>query len=114
MRLTELTRYADALRCCTSERLWELFDGTRAALNITHECVDRHARDEARIAVRIAHADGWDETVTFAELSAAAARFAHFIKARGIKAGERVAIALYTVNRLASRYSPPSPRAQTT
>jgi acetyl-CoA synthetase len=94
MRLTELTRYADALRSCTSERLWELFDGVRPALNIPHECVDRYARDETRIAVRIAHADGRDETVTFAELSAAAARFAHFIKARGITAGEPVAIML--------------------
>jgi acetyl-CoA synthetase len=94
MRLTELTLYADALRCCTSERLWELFDGSRTALNITHECVDRHAHDEARIAVRIAHADGRDETVTFAELSTAAARFAHFIKARGITVGDRVGIML--------------------
>jgi acetyl-CoA synthetase len=94
MRLTELTRYTDALRYCTTERLWELFDGARTALNITHECIDRHAHDEARIAVRIAHADGWDETVTFAELSAAAARFAHLINARGITAGDRVGIML--------------------
>jgi acetyl-CoA synthetase len=94
MRLTELTRYADALRCCTTERLWELFDGTRSALNVTHECVDRHARDETRVAVRIALADSRDETVTFAELSTAAARFAHFIEACGLTAGDRVGIML--------------------
>jgi acetyl-CoA synthetase len=94
VRLTELTRYADALSSCTSERLWELFDGTRSALNIAHECVDRHARDETQIAVRIARADGRDETITFAELSATAARFAHLMKAHGVTAGERVAIML--------------------
>jgi acetyl-CoA synthetase len=94
MRLTELTRYTDALRYCTTERLWELFDGTRSALNIAHECVDRYARDEARAAIRIAHADGRDETVTFGELSAGAARFAHFLNARGITTGDRVGIML--------------------
>src|SRR3954454_23668042 len=42
-RLTDLTRYADAQRHYSPERLWELFDGDRTRLNITHECVDRWA-----------------------------------------------------------------------
>ena len=42
-KLTDLTRYADAQRCASSGALWDLFDGNREALNIAHECIDRHA-----------------------------------------------------------------------
>jgi hypothetical protein len=37
-------------------KLWEFFDSDRAALNIAHECIDRHATDAARVAVRVAQA----------------------------------------------------------
>jgi Acyl-coenzyme A synthetases/AMP-(fatty) acid ligases len=47
-----------------------------------------------RVAVRVAHADGRDETITFAELSASSSRFAHWLVARGVVAGDRVAIML--------------------
>ena len=92
-RLTDYTTYADAQRHCTSAALWDLFDGNRAALSIAHECVDRHA-PTGRVAVRIAHADGRDETVTFRELSECSARFAHWLAARGVAPGDRVAIML--------------------
>ena len=92
-RLTEYTSYADAHRHFSSAALWELFDGDRRALNIAHECVDRWA-DTGHVAVRVAHADGRDEALTFAELSAWSSRFAHWLAARGVAPGDRVAIML--------------------
>jgi acetyl-CoA synthetase len=92
-RLTDYTSYADAQRQFSAAALWELFDGNRESLNIAHECVDRHA-GAGRVAVRVAHADGRDEVVTFAELSAWSARFAHWLAARGVERGDRVAIML--------------------
>ena len=93
-QLTDLTSYADAQRLFAPARLWDLFDGNREHLNIAHECVDRWAGDPARVAVRIAHADGRDETITFRALSTWSARFAHHLAARGIARGDRVAIML--------------------
>ncbi len=92
-QLTHYTTYADAHRHFSGQALWDLFDGTRASLNIAHECVDRHA-PTGRVAVRVAHADGRDEVVTFAELSAWSGRFAHWLADRGIARGDRVAIML--------------------
>jgi acetyl-CoA synthetase len=92
-KLTEFTSYADAQRHFSSLRLWDLFDGTRERLNIASECVDRHAAP-GRVALRVAHADGSDETITFAELAAWSARFAHWLSAQGVAAGDRVAIML--------------------
>jgi acetyl-CoA synthetase len=92
-RLTGYTSYADAHRHVSSAALWALFDGDRASLNIAHECVDRHAAT-GRVAVRVAHADGRDETIGFRELSEWSSRFAHWLAARGIAPGDRVAIML--------------------
>ncbi|PJI98395.1 acetyl-CoA synthetase [Acidovorax sp. 69] len=92
-RLTEYTRYADAQTHFSPERLWELFDGDRTSFNIAHECVDRHA-GMGREAVIVCGADGVDETITFDELSRDSARFAHFLEARGVQRGDRVAIML--------------------
>ena len=91
--LTDYTTYAEAHRHFTGAALWELFDGDRASLNIAHECVDRHAA-AGRVAVRVAHADGHDEVVSFAELSSFSSRFAHWLAARGVTRGDRVAIML--------------------
>lgn len=93
-KLTDYVSYADAQRHFSSQALWDLFDGDRERLNIAHECIDRHAGDPSRVAVRIAHADGRDEILTFAELSAASSRFAHYLEAQGIAPGDRVAIML--------------------
>ncbi|MGE3916780.1 MAG: acyl-CoA synthetase, partial [Hyphomicrobiaceae bacterium] len=94
MKLTELSTYADAQRHFSSARLWELFDGTRERLNLAHECIDRHATSPDRVAVRIAFADGHDEHITFARLKELSSRVAHFLKARGVAPGDRVAIML--------------------
>lgn len=93
-RLTDYSRYADALAAFSRERLWALFDGSGDWLNVTHECVDRHAADASRVALRIAHADGSDRTITFRELSAAASQFAHYLRERGVRPGDRVGIML--------------------
>src|SRR5687767_7934812 len=93
VKLTDYTTYADAHRHFTPSALWELFDGDRRALNIAHECLDRHV-PTGRVAVRVAHADGRDEALTFRELSQWSARFAHWLEARGVERGDRVAIML--------------------
>ena len=92
--LTEYTTHADALRHFDGAALWNLFDGDRAHLNISHECIDRWAGDPARAAIRIAHADGRDEVLSFADLSVWAARFAHWLAREGVQPGDRVAIML--------------------
>lgn len=90
--LLDLTSYADAQRHFSSARLWELFDGDRDRLNIGHECLDRHPAD--RVAIRLAHADGRDETLTFGELASGSSRVAHFLAASGVVTGDRVALML--------------------
>ncbi len=90
-RLTDFTSYADAQKHYSKEGLWELFDGTRARFNIAHECIDRHATDEDT-ALHVAHADGSDEVVTFAEISRRSSQIAHFLRARGLGKGDRVAV----------------------
>ncbi len=90
-RLTDFTSYADAQKHYSKEGLWELFDGTRARFNIAHECIDRHATGEDT-ALHVAHADGSDEVVTFAEISRRSSQIAHFLRARGLGKGDRVAV----------------------
>ncbi|MFV0296457.1 MAG: AMP-binding protein, partial [Hyphomicrobiaceae bacterium] len=94
MKLTEFTSHADALAHFSTDKLWELFDGDRDRLNLAHECVDRHATSPDRVAIRIAHADGRDEHITFARLKALSSQMAHFIRSRGVQPGDRVAIML--------------------
>jgi acetyl-CoA synthetase len=93
-KLTTYTRFADAQAHTTTDALWELFDGDRAHFNIAHECVVRHADGSGRTAIRIAHANGSDESVSFDALAAGAARFAHWLERRGIRAGDRIAFML--------------------
>lgn len=93
-KLTEYTRYAEAQAHANSQALWDLFDGNREQFNIAHECITRHADGSGRAAVRIAHADGRDEILSFDEVSAGAARFAHWLDANGIRPGDRIAFML--------------------
>ena len=93
MRLTDYTTYADAHRHFSSSALWSLFDGDRTSLNIAVECLDRHA-ETGGVAVRVAHADGHDEALSFGDLSDWSSRVAHWLAARGVAAGDRVAIML--------------------
>lgn len=94
MKLTQYTRFSEAQTHARSEALWDLFDGDREKLNIAHECITRHADGSGRPAVRIAHANGRDEILSFDDISEGAARFAHWLDAEGIKPGERVAFML--------------------
>ena len=93
-KLTDYTSYADAQAHAGSAALWELFDGDREYLNIANECITRHADGSGRPAVRIAHADGHDEILSFDTISAGAAQFAHWLDAEGIKPGDRIAFML--------------------
>lgn len=90
--LLDARTYPDALRTFAWSALWDLFDGSRDRLNLTHECVDRH--DPAATALRLQFADGHREEHTFGALQDWASRFANFLEAEGIAAGERVAIML--------------------
>ncbi|MEX2618246.1 MAG: AMP-binding protein [Alphaproteobacteria bacterium] len=92
-RLTDYTSYSDAQAHFSRQRLWDLFDGARERLNIAHECVDRHVASGGT-ALRIAHADGADEIIGFAELAAGSARFAHYLQSRNIEHGDRIAVML--------------------
>ena len=92
-KLTDYTSYADAQAHCSSEKLWELFDGNRERMNIAHECIDRHAGD-GRPAIVLVRASGEDEILSFDELSRESSRFAHYLVERGIRSGDRVAVML--------------------
>lgn len=93
-KLTDYTSFADAQAHARSAALWELFDGDKARFNIAHECITRHADGSGRPAVRVAHADGSAEILSFDEISAGAARFAHWLDANGIEKGDRIAFML--------------------
>ncbi len=93
-KLTEYTRYADAQKFGCSAALWELFDGNRDSFNIAHQCISRHADGSGRTAVRIAHADGTDRALSFDEIAAGSARFAHWLVENGIRPGDRIAFML--------------------
>lgn len=92
-KLTDYTSYADAQANFSPEKLWELFEGNRARLNIAHECIDRHAH-RTDPAVIVIHADGPDEKLAFGELAEASSRFAHYLVSQGVEAGDRVAVML--------------------
>lgn len=90
--LTDFTAYADAHRHFSKPALWDLFDGDRDSLNISHECIDRH--DPERIAVSVVRDDGGVDSFTFGALRADSNRFAHWLQQRGIVKGDRIAIML--------------------
>jgi len=91
--LTDYISYADAQAHCSTASLWDLFDGNREHINIAHECIDRHVRED-RTAVILVQADGGEELLSFRQLSEESARFAHYLVERGIKPGDRVAVML--------------------
>ena len=92
-KLSEYTAFADAQAEYSTAKLWEMFDGTPENFNIGHECIDRWAADPARVAVNIVRAGGI-EAVTFREISEQSNRLAHWLVARGVKKGDRVAFML--------------------
>jgi len=93
-KLTEYTRYADAQAHASSAALWQLFSGDRDYFNIALECITRHADGTGRTAVRIAHASGADEILSFDAIAAGSARFAHWLVKNDIQPGDRIAFML--------------------
>jgi acetyl-CoA synthetase len=90
--LLDLDTY-DAVRAGFAwERLWELVDGTPERLNLAHECVDRHRGPST--AVSVSHPDGRLDHIRFDELADLTGRVAHWLAARGVEPGDRVAIVL--------------------
>jgi len=92
-RLTDITSYADAQAEFSPAKLWELFDGDRTHLNVTHECIDRHA-GRTNPAVIVVRADGSSETLSFKDIAEDSSRFAHWLVAQGVRPGDRVAVML--------------------
>lgn len=93
-RITDYTSYADAQLHASSAKMWELFDGNENSFNIANECITRYADGSSRPAVRIAHADGQDEILSFDNIAAGAAQFAHWLDNQGVKKGDRIAFML--------------------
>jgi acetyl-CoA synthetase len=93
-KLTEYSSYADAQEFAKPSALWQLFDGGREKFNIAHECIVRHADGSGRAAVRIAHADGADTILSFDQIAAGSARFAHWLEENGMQPGDRIAFML--------------------
>jgi len=92
-KLTDYTSFADAQQHCSTQKLWELFDGNRESFNIAHECIDRHAGGE-QVAVVVVNAGGSEEVITFKRLARMSSKFAHLLVAKGIRPGDRVAVML--------------------
>ncbi|MDA7922230.1 acetate--CoA ligase [Verrucomicrobiales bacterium] len=68
------------------------FDGGK--INASENCLDRHVRDGRgdQVAIHFVGEPGDKRDITFSELLADTSRFANALKARGIKAGDRVLI----------------------
>jgi acetyl-CoA synthetase len=70
----------------------EVLNGSlRDGVNACVECCDRHASDPTAVALNWEDKAGHRDSVTFAELSRRAARFANLLTAQGIGPGDRVA-----------------------
>jgi len=93
MKLTDFTSYADAQKHFASARLWELFDGDRERLNIAHECIDRHVEGD-KTAVIVVKGAGGEEILSYRQISEDSSRFAHWLAAKAVAPGDRVAIKL--------------------
>lgn len=76
------------------DHVWKYFDGDSTSLKSAHECIDRHALDDARVTVRLTRAGGRDDALTFYYVAEWSSRFAHWLQVRGVGARERAAIIL--------------------
>ncbi len=90
--LVDINRYPEICRQFEWSKLWELFDGNKAQLNLAHECLDRH-RGKG-VAVSVKYFDGLSEHYSFDELSDASGKVANWLEGQGIEKGDRVAIML--------------------
>ncbi|MBW1886919.1 MAG: AMP-binding protein [Deltaproteobacteria bacterium] len=91
-KLTEYFTYKEVMKEFEWSLLWDLFDGDKKNMNISHECLDRHV--DKGTAVRLKFADGHMERYTFKELSQWTSRFANYLENQGVEAGDRVCVML--------------------
>lgn len=66
-----------------------LLAGSTDALNACFECCDRHVGSD-KVALYWENKDGEKQQYSFAELQRRASQFANFLKAKGVKKGDRV------------------------
>ncbi len=71
----------------------QLSGDLQTGLNVCTECCDRHAAT-GKVALYWEGKDGRSGAYTFADLQELSARFANFLRARGIEPGDRVAALL--------------------
>ena len=90
--LTDFASYQDAQANFSREKLWSLFDGDQNKLNIANECIDRHVG--SGLTVTIVSKSAPDIVLTAAEIALWSNRFANFLVARGVVAGDRVGMML--------------------
>ena len=90
--ITDYKTYEEAKAKFRWSQAWELFDGDREHLNITHECIDRHP--SGNTAVRIKFADRHKEEYTFGEMSVLTSKFAYALEKLGVALNDRVAVML--------------------
>ena len=91
-RLADITDYHAAHAAFSFDALWTMFNGTPEQFNLAHECLDRHGARGTAIDVKFS--DGHVESYSYAELAGLTNRFANWLVARGVNAGDRVAVML--------------------
>lgn len=72
--------YAFAPQHFSCVGVWKFFGGDSMSFNIAHECIERHALDDARVTVRFARADGRDDALTFHYVADRSSRFAQWLR----------------------------------
>lgn len=88
--ILDLKTYDEVLAGFSWDRLWALFDGSEARMNLAHECIDRHRGKGTAISVKFS--EGRSEHYPFDQLADLTGRFAHWLARRGIDKGDRVAV----------------------
>ena len=88
--ILDLATYDEVLQGFSWDRMWALFDGNEASMNLAHECIDRHRGKGTAISVKFA--DGRSEHYDFSTLADLTGRFANWLERRGIAKGDRVAV----------------------
>ena len=91
-KITEYHFYAEIIRDFQWNMVWNMFDGNKDKLNISHECLDRHVNKG--IGARLKFADGHIEKYTFRELSELTSCFANYLASQGVEPGDRVCVML--------------------
>jgi acetyl-CoA synthetase len=91
--LLNFTKYGDAQKLFTQERIWDLLDGNEFELNIANECVDRH-RNLNNAAIRILNHGNIEENISFPSLADLSSKFANYLQSQNIRQGDKIAVML--------------------